>query len=262
MKWLHACLCVYMGLSTQVACALTTTQVLDLPTRPGVTMRAVVITPPEPKAAVILLPGGHGGLQIFPNGSMRWGDNNFLVRTRELFADQGLVVAVVDAPSDRMRTPFLTGFRQSSEHAQDLKLLIAWLRLQAGVPIWLVGTSRGTESAASAGIKLEGMDGLRGMVLTSSILVDPKTTALPEMPIKKIQGPVLIVHHEFDSCSATLFSDLPKLKAELNPNAAHEVMIFQGGVTQGNPCQAMAHHGYNGIESEVVRKIADWVVSH
>jgi hypothetical protein len=262
MKWLKVYFYFCLALSMQVAVALTTTQVLDLPTRPGVTMRVLLLTPAEPKAAVILLPGGHGGLQIFPNGSMRWGDGNFLVRTRGLFADQGLTVAVVDAPSDRMRTPFLSGFRQSGEHAQDLKALIVWLRQQAGVPIWLIGTSRGTESAASVGIKLQGVDGLRGLVLTSSILVDSKSVPVTEMPIKSFNDPVLVVHHEFDACRVTLFSDLSKLKAELNPNAAHEVMIFQGGVSQGDPCHAMAHHGYNGIESEVIRKISDWVVRH
>ena len=69
------------------ASAQTTQQVVDIPTRPGVTQRMLVLTPPEPKAAVVLLPGGHGGLQIFANGSMKWGDGNFLVRTRQLFAE-------------------------------------------------------------------------------------------------------------------------------------------------------------------------------
>ena len=34
---------------------------------------------------------------------MRWGDKNFLVRSRDMFAAQGLMVAVVDAPSDHSR---------------------------------------------------------------------------------------------------------------------------------------------------------------
>jgi hypothetical protein len=82
------------------------------------------------------------------------------------------------------------------------------------------------------------------------------------MPLNTFQGPVLVVHHELDACRVTLFSDLDKLKVALNPNAVHEVMVFQGGVTRGDPCEAMAYHGYNGIEPEVVRKISEWVVSH
>ena len=67
-------------------------KVVDIPTRPGITERMIVLAPAEPRAAVILLAGGHGGLQIFPNGSMKWGDGNFLVRSRQRFAEQGLLV--------------------------------------------------------------------------------------------------------------------------------------------------------------------------
>ena len=79
-------------------------KVVDIPTRPGVSQRMVVLSPQNPKAAVILFAGGHGGLQIFPNGSFKWGEDNFVVRTRQLFADQSLFVVVVDAPSDRQRS--------------------------------------------------------------------------------------------------------------------------------------------------------------
>jgi hypothetical protein len=87
-----------------------TSKVVDLPTRPGVSQRMVVLSPPEPKAAVILFAGGHGGLQISSVGSFHWGNGNFLVRSRQLFVDQGLLVAVVDAPSDRQSPPYLGGF--------------------------------------------------------------------------------------------------------------------------------------------------------
>lgn len=78
---------------------------VDIPTRPGVTQRFLVLQAPDPKATVVLFPGGHGGLQLFSNGSMKWGENNFLVRTRRMFFDQGLTVVVIDAPSDRLTAP-------------------------------------------------------------------------------------------------------------------------------------------------------------
>jgi hypothetical protein len=262
MKIFQALLGVFVLVWAQLSYADTKTQVLDLPTRPGVTVRILALTPAQPKAAVILLAGGHGGLRISPEGTMRWGEGNFLIRTRSLFADQGLTAVVVDTPTDRMSPPFLSGFRHTNEHALDLKTVIGWLRQQANIPVWLVGTSRGTESAAAAGIHLQGTDGLRGLVLTSSILVNSRSVTVPQMPLNTFQGPVLVVHHELDACRVTLFSDLDKLKVALNPNAVHEVMVFQGGVTRGDPCEAMAYHGYNGIEPEVVRKISEWVVSH
>jgi hypothetical protein len=117
------------------AIAQATQKVVDIPTRPGVTQRMIVLTPPAPKAAVVLLAGGHGGLQIYPNGSMGWGGGNFLVRSRQMFADHGLVVAIVDAPSDHQYPPYLSGFRQTPEHVADLKAVIAWLRENARVPV-------------------------------------------------------------------------------------------------------------------------------
>ena len=36
-------------------------------------------------------------------------------------------------------------------------------------------------------------------------------------------------------------------------------MVFEGGATRGDPCEAFAHHGYNGIEGDVIAKIAAWI---
>ena len=51
------------------ALAQTTQSVVDIPTRPGITQRVLVISPPHPKAAVVLLAGGHGGLQMSADSS-------------------------------------------------------------------------------------------------------------------------------------------------------------------------------------------------
>src|SRR4051794_1259030 len=168
--------------------AQTEQRVVDIPTRPGVTQRMLMLSPAEPKAAVVLFAGGHGGLQVFANGSMKWGEGNFLVRTRQLFADAGLTVAVIDAPSDRQSPPFLSGFRQRPEHAADVKAIIGWLRENGKVPVWLVGTSRGTQSAAYVSTELTGPDGPDGLVLTSTILTDYKgNRPVPAMPLGNIR---------------------------------------------------------------------------
>lgn len=241
--------------------AETPQRVVEIPTRPGVTQRMLLLSPPNPKAAVVLLPGGHGGLQIFPNGSMKWGDGNFLVRTRQLFADQGLVVAVIDAPSDRQRPPFLSGFRQTPEHAADLKAVIGWLRENAHVPVWLVGTSRGTQSAAYVATELLGPEGPDGIVLSSTILTDEKSRPVPAMPLGKIRVPVLVVHHEQDGCAACSFAEIPNLMAKLENAPKKQLLSFKGGVNTGDPCEAFAYHGFNGLERDVVQQIAAWLLA-
>lgn len=233
-------------------------KVVDLPTRPGVTLRMVVVAPPGPRAAVILFAGGHGGLQIFPNGSYKWGEKNFLVRTRQLFASQGLLAVVVDKPSDRRD---LSGFRQSPEHAEDIKAVIAWLRGQAKVPVWLVGTSRGTQSAAAVALHLANPDGPDGLVLTSTMLHDDKGRPVPEMPLQRLRIPVLVVHHEHDGCRYCAFGEIGRLMDKLDRTPRKELMTFKGGRAEGDPCEAMGHHGFNGLEDQVVAAIAGWVTA-
>lgn len=233
---------------------------VDIPSRPGVTQRLLVLQAPDPKATVVLFPGGHGGLQLFSNGSMKWGENNFLVRTRRMFFDQGLTVVVLDAPSDRLTPPFLQGFRQRPEHAADVKAVIAWARGAANVPVWLVGTSRGTQSVGYLATELSGADGPDGVVLTASILVDDKGRPVPSMPLGKVRIPVLVVHHEQDACIHCPFSAAQQVIDKLSNSPRKQLIAINGGQNSGDPCEALAHHGFNGVEQTTVQQIAAWVL--
>ena len=236
-------------------------RVVDVPTRPGVFQRMIVLSPQHPKAAVILFAGGHGGLQIRPDGSIKWGEGNFLVRTRQLFAESGLFVVVVDAPSDRQSPPYLAGFRQRPEHAADIKAVMRWVRGQAKVPVWLVGTSRGTQSAAYVATELGGPEGPDGLVLTSTILIDDKGRPVPAMPLDKLRIPVLVVHHEQDGCSNCPFRDIPRLMEKLSSAPKKQLLTFKGGENRGDPCEAFAYHGFNGLDRAVVTQIANWILA-
>jgi hypothetical protein len=109
--------------------------------------------------------------------------------------------------------------------------------------------------------ELTGPEGPDGIVLTSSILVDDKTRAVPAMPLDRIKVPVLVVHHERDGCRLCAFADVPQLMAGLTQTRARHLLSFTGGVSQGDPCAAMAYHGYNGIEAEVVQQAAAWMLA-
>ena len=244
----------------QVSSGQAPEKVITIPTRPGITQRFLYLAPEHPKAAVILFPGGHGGLELSQDGGMAWGKGNFLVRTRQQFAEQELAVAVVDAPSDRQRLAFTGGFRQKPEHVADIKAVIAWLKQQHNVPVWLIGTSRGTQSAAFIATQLSVAEGgPDGLVLTSTILTDHKERAVPEMPLEKIAVPTLVVHHEQDGCSHCSYRDVPFLMKKLTGTPRKELITITGGESRGDPCEAFAHHGYNGQEKEVVGKIAGWI---
>jgi len=234
--------------------------VVDVPTRKNIMERIVVMKPEHPKAVAILFAGGHGGLHIQEDGTYGWGAGNFLVRSAELFEKAGLMVVIVDAPSDRQKEPFLNGFRQTKEHVEDTQAVISWVKNQTDVPIWLVGTSRGTQSVAN--IALSNIKGVHGIVLTSTILHDAKSKAVPELDLEKLSIPVLVAHHESDGCSHCSFSLVEGLMKKLEKNPTKALMVFQGGQTKGDPCNAFGYHGFNGIEQEVVTKLTQWMLAH
>ena len=92
----------------------------------------------------MLFQGGPGQIGIFPNGTTRGG--SFLAVGARRFTQQGITVAIVDAPSDR-RT--LDEFRHTAEQAQNIATVIAFLREQRSLPVWAIGTSNGSLSAAT-----------------------------------------------------------------------------------------------------------------
>ena len=239
-----------------------TARVVDVPTRPGVTARVLYVAPDRAKAAAILFAGGAGFVGIAPNGRIANGEN-FLVRTRALFADAGIAVAVLDAPSDRQREPYLNGFRQTPEHVADVRAVIAWMRATTQLPVWLIGTSRGTQSVAFAATQLPNAaaGGPDGIVLTSTILVgaNAQDRAVPQMPLARIAVPVLVVHHVHDGCAQCPFADTARLMPSFTGTPRSELIALDGGSSTGDPCQARAYHGFNGIESDAVHRIAAWI---
>jgi len=152
------------------------TEVVTVNVRPEVTVRylAVFNRKAKPVAAVVLFSGGNGTLRLGARSSLGTGRKNFLVRSRETFARQDLYVAVVDVPSDQQSG--LNGeIRRSLQYAQDIARVIAEVRRRANAPVWLVGTSSGTISAAgvAARLPLQSSSGLNddrpnGIVLTST----------------------------------------------------------------------------------------------
>lgn len=227
--------------------------------RAGARQPFLLLRPPHPVAAVVLFTGGEGVVGISPAGVKRPG--NFLVRTRRLFAQQGFLVAVVDPPSDRAN---LDGFRTRSAHALDIKGVIAYLRQQADVPVWLVGTSYGTVSAAKVADYLADGGGPDGIVLTSSLFRPARIgDSVWDADPARIRVPVLIVHHRQDRCWATPFSDAQGYLERLTAAPAKELLALEGGgPTRGGFCEPYDYHGFVGIERQAVDGIAAWIKSH
>ena len=103
------------------------TTLVSVQTPRGAKQAFILIKPDKPVASVILFAGGHGALGLKSASSMKWGAGNFLVRSRDLFAAHNLMVAVIDAPSDKQQG--MNGvFRMSGGHAADIGAVAAHLK--------------------------------------------------------------------------------------------------------------------------------------
>jgi hypothetical protein len=237
---------------------------VSIQTPRGTTQAFILIKPDKPVASVILFAGGHGALDLTSASSMKWGEGNFLVRTRDRFAAHDLMVAVVDAPSDQ-KQGMNALFRMSGAHAADIGAVAAYLKQQAGVPVWLIGTSMGTFSAAGGAIAGHGIDGL---VLTSTItrsrpewkIAQSHRDGVASMELKAITAPTLIVSHRDDGCGVTPASDGPKLRNHLTGARRVDIALLHGGSPpQSEPCEAKSQHGFLGIEAQAVSTIATFI---
>jgi pimeloyl-ACP methyl ester carboxylesterase len=228
-------------------------KLIKLDTRPGVSVSVYTMMRDGAAATVVLLPGNIGDIELKDDVPTH---DNFLVRSRDLFAARGFNVAVVNRPSDK---ELEYEFRISPEHMQDLRRVVGTMKIDSGVPVWLVATSRGTVSAAAATIAF-GNGELAGLVLTSSVTSLKRMGAVPAQKLEAIRIPVLVIHHQKDACAVTVPRDVPRIMNGLKNAPVKKLIMVDGGANAaGDPCGNQHWHGYVGMEKEAVDIIADWI---
>jgi|SRR6266404_1980514 len=192
--------------------------------------RAVLIKPAAPRASVILMPGGNGAIAAGDHGDIHALNFNQLVRTRQAYAARGLAVLVVDAG-----TPL----------AAAVQYMAAIKR-----PVTVIATSRGTIRAAEG---IAGGARPDALVLTSGLLSAESGSGQNVMSILGSPASLprtLVIHHSQDGCRSTLPAGVePFVKWSAGRARARWV---NGGTNEGNPCEARAHHGFNGLDGQVV----------
>jgi hypothetical protein len=238
-------------------------EIVTLSTRPGVTQSYFLTsTPKNLQAVAVLFPGSGGLLQLrTEKGQPKFNQGNFLVRSRAEFVKRGVVAAIVDAPSDQQGGWGMGDeFRLGDVHFTDISAVIEDLGKRfPGLSLYLVGTSRGTISAASLGARLG--QRVTGVVLTSTMFRQaPRKSKEPgpglsNFDFATIKIPVLFVHRVSDQCEVTPYSDAARL-ADKYPLIA----VFGGNSPQSGPCDAFSQHGYLGKEPETIEQIVNWML--
>lgn len=266
MGWRHVIAFALVALAA-LPCSAAETAV-DVPTRPGVTVRALLDKPAGPAAgSVILIAGGHGNLALSKDGQIGWGRGNQMVRTRADYVRAGFVTLVPDVATDlKDGSGGKSGYRWSRPHADDIGALVAYARGLAQ-PVYLVGTSRGALTIANAGAtQTKPPQRPDAIVITAGMLVvtpEKQPSAERNVPgLVNITQPVLIVYHEKDGCAYTPPASGERFKRLLTGSRRVDVRILSGGsagTASADPCEAQSHHGFLGQDGEVVALITGWL---
>lgn len=229
-------------------------ELVILATRPGVTVRVLMITPnTAPMGTFLYFPGGDGSL-VNTEGRGKW------LYTR-LFPERGFITAMVDVPSDRP-SGMLGGdrFRSSNQHLDDLTTIIDFVYQKWPKPIFLIGHSAGATSAAYLASVIKDHR-IGGVVLTSAV----GDGSLASVPLHTIAYPVLFVHHREDPC--TSFEAAYRQHYRLiESSRVNFIEVLGGDQSRAIGCKPRDPgfglswaHGFSGKEREVVRAITDWV---
>jgi len=192
--------------------------------------RAVLIRPKAPRASVILMPGGDGSIRAGESGDIHGLTGNQLVRTRQAYAARGLAVLITDAGTD---------LGAAVDYMAAIKR-----------PVTVIATSRGTIRAAQGIARGARPDAL---VLTSGFLSPASGGNENVMSILGSPSALprtLVIHHSDDTCRFTLPAGVDPF-VKWSAGRAHARWL-SGGTSQGDPCEAASHHGFNGIDGQVV----------
>ena len=187
-----------------------------------------------PTHAALMLPGGSGNLSPrLQDGQLVMSlGGNFLVRTRDLFAQSRIAVVSMDATTTPGR----------------VRAVVAEIERRFGrLPVYVMGNSRGSYATMVLGERMDGE--VAGFVHTSSL------NAIASYDTRRFRSRHLMVAHAMDSCIGT------NVSAAIAAHRAYgtPLIVMEGGTAVSRPCEAYAHHGFYGIEKETVGRIAAWV---
>jgi len=253
--------CAVLALAVSLAAPPVAAQVDEIVTAKldGHTIAAMVTRQEGAKGfrrGIAIFPGHPGILKLHQeNGQPQYDQRgNFLVRSRRHWLDDETLVAVLDAPSDQWAS-FSQDFRATPRYGSDIAAVLNEVSKLYRVGEWIfVGTSEGSVSAFHAARTNPSL--AKRVILTSSVF-EPTNNGpgLTGAKFSELSVPLLWVHHADDPCQFTRYRDAQKF-AERSMSPL--VTVRGGGPEKGGACQAFSHHGYVGVEREVVLAMRAW----
>ena len=184
---------------------------------------------------------------------------NFLVRQRKNFFRNKVNFYLLPNPKKQKNAGY--SFRESAKNIDRIRALVGIIKRRNGLPVYVVGFSRGTVDAAAYGKKYP--NSISGIVLVSGVYENSSSKAsMHSMGLiigRKLETPILIVHHERDECHVTDFNAAYSFFKNLKSDRKR-FMRFSSGTANGRACGPFHYHGFEGEERKVADMIASWLV--
>jgi hypothetical protein len=95
---------------------------------------------------------------------------------------------------------------------------------------------------------------LSGVIIAGTV----KTAAIDD----RVSMPVLAIHHVQDSCPGTLPENSERIISGRPKNMTSRLQMIDGGISEGNICEAFAYHGFNQTEPEFIKRTAQFILNH
>ena len=182
------------------------------------------------------MPRGDGYIAAGPGGTIGKLKGNQLVRTRNAYFARGFAVLVVDADVNLAR-------------AVDYMAAIKR-------PVTVVATKQGHASCGAWNRRRS----KTGRTCPDLRFPDrwlrqpPKRRKYPWLT--RVIATHFVIAHRHDSCRFTLPAGVEPFIRWAGGKAG--VKWLDGGIESGDPCQARGHHGFNGLDVEVVSAAAEF----
>lgn len=209
--------------------------------------------PAGAKAIVLILEGGGGNLDASGRG--------FAFELYRHLPDQAVGAVLMDAPSDQHG--FMDGmspkFRASPAHMKDIAAAIMAVRTRYRRPVWLFGISLGSRSAAMFSVRQPNLIG--GLILASSSTNPPRGKSIEQLPLHRVNRPILALAHSDDRCAGTPPEGAARIVARATFAPRRKAVMLDGGHASGRQdCGVGTPHVFSGIEEQVATVIADFVL--
>jgi len=221
----------------------------------------------QAKGLMVLFPDGDGDLELSSDGGgfIIEASQKFLARSSVLFTQHEFNVLTINQPSDAATYLDDNGdndydaYRTSMRHSIDISTILKKVNTSQ-LPVIFVGLGRGAISAMA-----------NGHLAAANVLINP-TTSVSEAAIGEDNPllflkpslsitPTYIAWHADGQCQSSLPEDSQLLQNQfLQASKTIDAFAFTGGFEQPDSaaCEPLSLHGFLGIESCAVNKIADW----